>query len=314
MLCIGIDLGGTKLEGVAAHVAQGSAAPVVLARKRIFTERERGYDHIVERVAGLIFDMFDMAKVAGLSAAELASAGIGVGMPGSVSRAGMVKNSNTTCLNGRPFREDLSRRVGRPIAFANDANCFALAEARFGAARKKAVVFGIILGTGVGGGVVFAPPEKPPRAWDGLQGIAGEWGHIPLDPTFGPPCYCGRRGCVETYLSGPAIEADYQRRAGCRLHLDEIARRAAGSDSAAAAVLADAVAAFGRALGTVINILDPDAVVLGGGVSKLDLWYDAGRAEVARWIFGGEFSTPILRHEIGDSAGVLGAALLACSE
>jgi fructokinase len=228
-------------------------------------------------------------------------------MPGSVNRHGVVKNSNTTCLNGRPFREDLSALARRPIAFSNDANCFALAEARYGAGRGGKLVFGVIMGTGVGGGIVLNPAAAP-YTWDGPQGIAGEWGHVVLDPENGPACYCGRRGCVETYLSGPAIEADYARRAGRHLPLAEIAARK--DDEHAQAALGYAVRIFGRALATVINILDPDVVVLGGGVSKLDLWYEQGKKEVARFIFGDEFSTPILRHQIGDSAGVLGAALL----
>src|SRR5262249_44852064 len=142
----------------------------------------------------------------------------------------------------------------------------------------------------------------------GPQGIGGEWGHVTLDPTSGPPCYCGRRGCIETYLSGPAIEADYARRSGSHLPLAEIAARP--DDSAAKESLTFAAKTFGRALGTVINILDPDVIVLGGGVSKLDLWYTSGPMEITRWIFGDEWSTPLLRHQVGDSAGVLGAALL----
>jgi fructokinase len=310
MLRIGIDLGGTKIEGIAVDLDGPGDTPSVLARRRVPTERERGYDHIVNTVAALITDV---AAAAGLLR-DLCNIGIGVGMPGSVNRAGVVKNSNTTCLNGRPFRQDLSQRIGHPIAFSNDANCFALAEARYGAGRGHQLVFGVILGTGVGGGIAWtcagASPAGGPlcRTWDGPSGIAGEWGHVTLDPSAGPPCYCGRRGCIETYLSGPAIEADYARRAGQRLPLAELAGRP--DDPAAVAALQATVAVFGRAVATVINILDPDVVVLGGGVSKLDLWYEAGPRAVAPFIFGDEFSTPILRHQIGDSAGVLGAALL----
>jgi len=313
-LRIGIDLGGTKIEGVVAQLLPSGEAPQILARRRVPTQRERGYDHIVTAVAQLIREV---AAEAGLANEALPP--IGVGMPGSVNRAGVVKNSNTTVLNGRPFREDLMRQVGRPIAFSNDANCFALAEACFGAGRGHELVFGIILGTGVGGGIVLPHGHgrdleagSHPMTWDGPHGLAGEWGHVPLDPVAGPPCYCGRRGCVETYLCGPAIEADYARRSGQHLPLAELAART--DDPAATAALDAATAVFGRAVAMLINILDPDVIVLGGGVSKLDLWYQKGPAEVSRWIFGGlgagELSTPIVRHQIGDSAGVLGAALL----
>jgi predicted NBD/HSP70 family sugar kinase len=316
-LRVGIDLGGTKIEGVVVRLpppaadwnrerrgeSGAHAEPVqVLARLRRPTERTLGYEHIIEAVAEVIFAV---TREAGLRTPPP----IGVGMPGSVNKHGVVKNSNTTCLNGRPFRQDLIAAVGSPIAFSNDANCFTLAEARFGAGRGHRVVFGVIMGTGVGGGLVFScGPGQPGRTWDGPHGIAGEWGHVALDPVGGPPCYCGRRGCIETYLCGPAIEADYRRRSGTSLPLAELAARS--DDPVAAAVLDAALDTFGRALGTVINILDPEVVVLGGGVSKLDLWYSRGPERVARWIFGGEFATPIVRHEIGDSAGVLGAALL----
>jgi fructokinase len=318
-LRIGVDLGGTKIESVLVRLPASTATPgrlpEVLARSRRPTERERGYDHIVDAVAESIWAV---AKQAGLSVEALPP--IGVGMPGAVTRAGVIKNSNTTCLNGRPFRADLIRRIGEPIAFANDANCFALAEATFGAGRGHEVVFGVILGTGVGGGIVLPAPDfvstpgqsRPAlgRSWNGPQGIAGEWGHVTLDPE-GPPCYCGRRGCIETYLCGPALEADYARRSGRHLPLREIASLAgAEGDADAVAMLQQATRSFGRALATVINILDPDVIVLGGGVSLLPCWYDAGRREVSRWVFTDELTTPIVRHQISDSAGVLGAALL----
>ena len=303
-LRIGVDLGGTKIEAVVARL--GAERAEILARVRRPTERDLGYEHIVEATAALVRDT---AAEAGLHALPP----IGVGMPGSVTRARRtVKNANTTSLNGRPFREDLSARVGQPIAFANDANCFALAEARFGAGRGAEVVFGVILGTGVGGGIVLGGRGgRAARVWDGPQGIAGEWGHVTLDPVAGPPCYCGRRGCIETYLSGPAIEAAYVARGGAHRSLRDIAAAAAGpGDPVATATLDAALGSFGRALATVVNILDPSVVVLGGGVSNLPLWYERGPAEVARWVFSDELTTPIVRHELGDSAGVLGAALL----
>lgn len=308
-LRIGVDVGGTKIEAVVVHVAIGGSLPDVLARVRRPTGRELGYEHVLDSVAQCVWDV---AAQAGLSASSLPP--IGVGMPGAVTRAGVIKNSNTTCLNGRPFRADLIRRIGDPIAFANDANCFALAEATYGAGRGHELVFGIILGTGVGGGIVISDPDPrihgaPGRTWNGPQGIAGEWGHVTLDPE-GPPCYCGRGGCVETYLCGPALEADYARRSGQPRPLAEIAQRAQAQDSDAQQTLQQAARIFGRAVATVINILDPDVIVLGGGVSHLDCWYGLGRIEAARWVFSDELTTPIVRHQISDSAGVLGAALL----
>jgi fructokinase len=308
-LRLGVDLGGTKTEAVVLRAAD---EPEILARVRMPTARDEGYEAIVAATAKLIGDV---AAAAGLRTLPP----IGVGMPGSVtmrhadgtrSAAPLVKNSNTTCLNGRPFRADLAGALppGASVVFANDANCFALAEARYGAARGARVTFGVILGTGVGGGIVFRQGEQL-HAWEGLHGIAGEWGHVALDPGARRPCYCGRRGCVETFLSGPALEADYASRSGASLQLAAIAA-AHGVDAHARAVLVEMIAHFGRALATVINVLDPDTIVLGGGVSNLDVLYREGPASVARWVFNDELLTPIVKNALGDSAGVLGAALL----
>jgi fructokinase len=313
-LRLGVDLGGTKTEAVVIRARDTDAgAPEILARMRVPTVRDEGYDHVVATTAKLIDDV---KRAAGLDVLPP----VGVGMPGSVtyrradgsrSEVPLVKNSNTTCLNGRPFRADLAAAVrgDRAIAFANDANCFALAEARYGAARGARVAFGIILGTGVGGGVVLRSGEGNAVAWDGLHGIAGEWGHVVLDPTAALPCYCGRRGCIERYLSGPAIEAAYQARSGEKRDLAAIGQRR-DTDPHARATLDAVVDTFGRAVATLIDILDPDAIVLGGGVSNLPLFYDEGRAAVARWVFNDELRTPIVKNELGDSAGVIGAALL----
>jgi fructokinase len=307
-LRLGVDLGGTKLEAVV--VRMGRDQPDVLSRARIPTDRGEGYQHIVEVTSKLIADV---AARAGLTTLPP----IGVGMPGSVttrypngmpSPVALIKNSNTTCLNGRPFRSDLEAAVGRPIAFANDANCFALAEAAYGAARDARVAFGVILGTGVGGGVVFREAGQA-RVWDGVQGIAGEWGHVVLDPSGGPPCYCGRRGCVEQYLSGPAIERAYEARTGTRRLVPEIAARVP-EDSDARASFDQFIDAYGRAIASVIDILDPDTIVLGGGLSNLGVLYEQGPAAVARWIFNDEVRTRIVKNLLGDSAGVIGAALL----
>ncbi|MGZ3419891.1 MAG: ROK family protein [Polyangiales bacterium] len=285
-LRIGVDLGGTKTEAVVVRL-RGAETPEILARRRVPTDRDEGYEHVLATVAELVADVARDACLGTLPP-------IGCGMPGGITSRGTIKNSNTTCLNGRTFRQDLVARVGQPIVFANDANCFALAEATFGAARGAEVAFGVIMGTGVGGGVVMRG-----RAWDGAQGIAGEWGHVVLEPIDGPPCYCGKRGCVETFLSGPAIERAYAAKTGEQRSLVEIG------------TLDDATLdRFGRALATVIDILDPDVVVLGGGVSNLSILYEKGVEAVARWVFNDELRTRIVKHEIGDSAGVFGAALL----
>jgi fructokinase len=299
-LRIGVDLGGTKIEAVLLRIdARGELD--VLERERVATEQTEGYEAIVERTVLLIERILQRTNVGPNEVS------IGVGMPGSVVRlTGVVKNSNTVCLNGRPFRDDLSRRLGRVISFDNDANCFALAEARFGAARAfgEGVVFGVILGTGVGGGVVCNG-----RVWSGTHGIAGEWGHHAVYPDRGELCYCGKRGCLEMFISGPAVEADYASQTGQRLALADIAQRRA-RDPHAGAAIDRFLDAFGRGLANVVDILDPSAIVLGGGVSNLDLLYTEGRERVARYLFNDEFLTPLLKHSLGDSAGVLGAALL----
>jgi fructokinase len=330
---LGVDLGGTKIEVAVFRTSGASDAPEDMARLRVPTDRDRGYEHIVRTVAGAIAEG---VRLAGLTTRPT----IGVGMPGSATRAGLVKNSNTICLNGRPFFSDLRAAVGDPdIRFANDANCFTLAEARFGAARNARVVFGVILGTGVGGGVVFRSATGALEAWEGADGIAGEWGHVTLDPDNGPACYCGRRGCIEQYLSGPAIERAHVARGGDDVRVAEVARRArlpGGGDAIAKATLDRTIEIFGRSLATVINVLDPDVVVLGGGVSNLDALYDEGVAAVERWVFNPkvdrqtadhqtadrataedqtglaetDLRTRIVRHALGDSAGVCGAALL----
>ncbi|MDC3954155.1 ROK family protein [Polyangium jinanense] len=299
-IAIGVDLGGTKIEAVVLREAE-KAAPAVDLRRRIPTPRERGYEGILEAVATLVRDV---AAEAGLDAKTIP---LGVGMPGGVTGAGLVKNSNTTCLNGGPFRPDLERLLDRSIAFDNDANCFALAEARLGAAAAYVggVVFGVILGTGVGGGLVIRG-----QVWPGEHGIAGEWGHHAVFPDRGPVCYCGHRGCLELFASGPAVEADYARRAGRSLSASEIAARRA-EDIHAAAAIEGLLEAFARGLANVIDIVDPTAIVLGGGLSNLNLLYDEGRDRVAAIVFNDELRTPILKNKLGDSAGVIGAALLA---
>jgi fructokinase len=288
---IGVDLGGTKIEGV---VLDRAGQPVV--RRRVPTEQERGYEHIVETAASLVESL---RAVAGDCTA------IGVGTPGAVSsHTGLMKNCNTLCLNGRDLPGDLSRRLGRPVRVENDANCFALAEALSGAGRGARVVFGVIMGTGVGGGLVVDG-----ALWSGPQHIAGEWGHHSIDPA-GPRCYCGQRGCVESLVAGPAVAARYRQRSGVSVSMDAVVDRARAGETAACAVFDEFLDHFGRALANVISILDPEVVVLGGGLSNVDELYTAGRDAVARYVFNDELRTPIRRNLHGDSAGVLGAALL----
>jgi fructokinase len=288
---IGIDLGGTKVEGV---VLGPDRAP--RERLRVATERERGYEHVVGRVVEVVDALRSSAP---------GCDHVGIGTPGSLSRRdGRLKNSNTTCLNGRPLAEDLTARLRLPVRLENDANCFTLAEALRGSGRGHRFVFGVILGTGVGGGLVHEG-----RLWSGPQHIAGEWGHHAVDPA-GPACYCGQRGCVETLLSGPALEVAYRAASGTAEAAPAIVARAASGEAAAAAILERWLDRFGRALANVIDILDPDVVVLGGGLSNVEALYDRGRAAVARYVFNDELATPIVRHTLGDSAGVIGAALL----
>lgn len=289
----GVDLGGTKTEGV---VLPHGASTEPLCRRRIPTERDGGYEHVRGRIRGLIDDM---AAVVG----ERPRA-IGFGTPGVLDpETHNLKNSNSTYLIGKPLQADLEADLQTRVELANDANCFALAEARLGSGQGAATVFGIIMGTGVGGGVVVDG-----RALHGCQGIAGEWGHNCLDPA-GPECYCGRRGCVETFLAGPHIEAYYASRSGIERGVAEIAGRC-GSDPDADATIERLLGYFGRALASVINILDPHAVVLGGGVSNLDILYSRGVEAIVPHVFNDRLLTPVVRHSLGDSAGVFGAAML----
>ena len=288
--CIGVDLGGTKIEGV---VLDASGEPLI--RRRVPTEQQRGYEHILDAAARLVDELRATAPECGV---------IGVGTPGAVSsKTGRLKNSNTACLNGRDLAGDLERRIGLPVRIENDANCFALAEATRGAGQGARVVFGIIMGTGCGGGLVVDG-----RLWSGPQHIAGEWGHHSIDP-HGPACYCGQRGCVEAYLAGPAVERAYAARGG-QGDMAVLIARARSGDEAAGAVLREFLDHFGRAVANLIAILDPDAIVLGGGLSNIDALYVEGRDAVARHVFNDELRTPIVRNRLGDSAGVIGAAIL----
>jgi fructokinase len=291
----GIDLGGTKIEGAAVD---GSGA--VLVRRRIATPKG-DYRATIEAIVALVDEIELM----------IGETSIGVGMPGAISpTTGLVKNANSVWLIGRPLRQDLERRLGRPVRLANDANCFALSEAIDGAAAAMETVFGVILGTGVGGGVAIGR-----RILVGANAIAGEWGHNPLpwpkpDEVPGPPCYCGRSGCIETFLSGPALAADHYRHTDLHLSASEIADFAARGDAECGATLTRHMDRLARGLAAVINVIDPDAIVLGGGVSGIPALYDRVPQLWTPYVFSDRVVTRLLPPLHGDSSGVRGAAWL----
>jgi fructokinase len=295
----GIDLGGTKIEGV---ILKTEDQPDVLFRNRVATEADQGYGHILEQVKKIV-DMM------------IASAGhkperIGFSTPGVLDpKLGTMKNCNTVAMNGQRMKDDLEKVLDLQVELANDADCFALAEARFGVVKerfpKARIVFGVILGTGVGGGIVVDG-----RAIVGLQGIAGEWGHNFLDESGGA-CYCGKTGCVENVISGPALEKYYFKETGNRKPLKDIVALAESKvDPTAQRTMLRLIEFYGKALSVVINILDPDVIVIGGGVGNIDLLYDRGLDAVRKYVFNNRLDTPIVKPSLGDSAGVFGAAFL----
>ncbi|MBI2892643.1 MAG: ROK family protein [Deltaproteobacteria bacterium] len=290
---IGVDLGGTKIEVIALGESDRVLEPPV----RVPTPRD-DYALTVRAIVGL---------VEALESRLGASGTVGMGIPGAISRrSGLVKNANSVWLNGKPLDRDLEVALGRPVRIANDANCFALSEATDGAARGADVVFGVILGTGVGGGLVVRGREI-----EGASSIAGEWGHNPLpwpadEERPGPPCYCGKHGCIETFLSGPALARDHG--GGKTAH--EVAALASASDPAATAALDRYVDRLARALATVIDVVDPDVVVLGGGMSNVDALIREVPSRWGRWVFSDAVDTRLVRAEHGDSSGVRGAARL----
>lgn len=292
----GIDLGGTKIEGAILDPAHVDRA---VHRLRVPTESHKGYEHILSQIGNLIGQL---ESVSGQKRPEK----LGFGTPGATEpSSGVIKNSNTLCLNGRPLRDDLSARLGVEARLANDANCFALAEATLGAAFGSKVVMGLILGTGVGGGVVVDG-----RVLEGLHGIAGEWGHNTLAGETAP-CYCGKKGCVEQVFAGPSLERFYREQGGENIRLPEIVQRAAKGEERAVATLERLREKFAEAIAVPINILDPEAIVIGGGVGNLDLLYgEETRAAVTKYVFNSEVCTRFLKPVLGDSAGVFGAAML----
>ncbi|QOI98066.1 MAG: ROK family protein [Flammeovirgaceae bacterium] len=295
----GIDLGGTKIEGV---ILESADNPVVVYRNRLPTEAEKGYDHVINQIDALVNDM---KRHAGFAPAR-----IGIGTPGTIDPATrLLKNSNSVKLNDKPLKDDLENRLQLSVLMANDANCFALAETKMGVVHEvlpqAEVVFGVIIGTGVGGGIVVNG-----KVLNGLHGIAGEWGHNFLDESGGP-CYCGKSGCVEKILAGPSLESFYQNLTGLKKTLKEIyILSQTGTDEAAVQTMQRLTHFFGLGLSVVLNILDPDVVVIGGGVGNIDAIYTAGVDSLRRHLFNNRLETPVLKPKLGDSAGVFGAAFL----
>ena len=294
----GIDLGGSKIECV---VLESALNPVVIERRRIDTEGDQGYEHVLQRIQNLVNKMeWDT----GLVPDE-----IGFGTPGSIDPdTGLLRGSNSQHLIGKPIKQDLEEMLDLPVVVQNDANCFALAESRIGVLKSidkpKSVVFGVILGTGVGGGLVVDG-----RLFRGRNLIAGEWGHNFMDASGGS-CYCGKIGCVETIISGPSLEDYYWQQSGTSLPLSEIVAEAKKDNQHAISTVDRLVHFFGIGMSTIINTIDPDVIVVGGGVGNIDLLYSRGVEETKKHVFTPNLKTHIVKPQLGDSAGVFGAALL----
>jgi fructokinase len=295
-LRLGIDLGGTKIEGIVLD-----ADGVERCRERIQTP-QGDYEATLDAVAGLVTRLESEVD-------QVCS--VGIAMPGSVSRAtGLLKNSNSVCLNGQALHRDLEARIGRPLRFANDADCFALSEAIDGAGRDAAVVFGVIVGTGTGGGVVINR-----HLLAGPNGIAGEWGHNPLpwpqaEELPGPACYCGQHGCIETWLSGPGLARDHQQVNGGSMDARTIIQLAELGDAKACATMNRYADRMARALASVVNVIDPDVIVLGGGISNCKRLYKAVTTRWDAYVFSDRVDTRLVRAQYGDASGVRGAAWL----
>ena len=286
---IGIDLGGTKIEGILVDETFET-----IERKRIPTNQNDGYDSILQSIKNLILELTHESD-------EKFS--IGICTPGALSlNSGLIKNSNTQCLIGKDLRNDLQNILHHDVSIENDANCFALAEARLGAGKNLNLVFGVIMGTGVGGGIIIDG-----KIHHGRTNIAGEWGHHCLHDE-GNSCYCGNRGCVETYISGPALEKNWSQLSSLNQSLPEIIQNTDNPNFVnwKKTFLNN----FGLSLANVIDILDPDMIILGGGVSNIDFLYDEGKNLVYEKVFSDTIDTPIVKNNLGDSAGVFGACLL----
>ena len=286
---IGIDLGGTKTEGILLDDNFET-----IERKRVKTNQEKGYSSILELIKNLVDDLRQETNQ---------KTSIGICTPGALSRkSGLIKNSNTQCLIGKDLKTDLENIFKQNISIENDANCFALAESKLGAAQDFDTVFGVIMGTGVGGGLIIND-----QIHNGRTNIAGEWGHHCIRPE-GNSCYCGNRGCVETYLSGPALEKRWEHLSNKRQSLSEIIHN--NEDNSLQKWKTEFLENFGLALGNVIDILDPDVIVLGGGLSNIPFLYEEGKNLVYQKVFSDQIDTPILKNKLGDSAGVFGACMI----
>ena len=286
---IGIDLGGTKIEGILTDENYKS-----ITRKRIPTNQEEGYNSILESIKNLVLELVQESND---------KVSIGVCTPGALSlSSGLIKNSNTQCLIGKDLQNDLKNILHYNISIENDANCFALAEAKLGAGKNSNLVFGVIMGTGVGGGIIIDG-----KIHHGRTNVAGEWGHHCLHPE-GNICYCGNKGCVETYISGPALEKNWSNLINQKQPLPEIIKSTDNPNFSnwKKSFLDD----FGLSLANVIDILDPDVIVLGGGVSNIDFLYNEGKNSIYEKVFSDIGDTPITKNELGDSAGVFGACML----
>jgi len=295
----GIDLGGTKIECAVLNTASDMK---VITRWRVPTEAFNGYERILSQIKKLVDTVIG-------EVGERPSS-IGFATPGVLEPESQVmKNCNTTCMNGKPMQHDIETILGIPVKLANDANCFALAETLMGAGKKNPkaeVVFGVIMGTGVGGGLIVNN-----KIISGHHGIGGEWGHNILEEN-GEQCYCGKKGCVEAVISGPALEKWYVVKSGQKLKLQQIQENyLTGNDANATATIERLLEYYGRALSTLINVIDPDLIVIGGGVGNIDLLYNEGYERIKKYVFNnGKLTTPICKPVLGDSAGVFGAALL----
>ena len=286
---IGIDLGGTKTEGILLDEKFE-----IVERKRLPTNQQEGYSSIINLIKNLVDDLKQKTDD---------SISIGVCTPGALSKqSGVIKNSNTQCLIGKDIKNDLENVLKQKVSIENDANCFTLAESKLGSAKNFEMVFGVIMGTGVGGGIVIKE-----QIHNGRTNIAGEWGHHCIKPE-GNSCYCGKRGCVETYLSGPALEKRWNDLSGKRQTISEILQNS--DESMFTTWKNELLENFALALGNVIDILDPDAIVLGGGLSNIPFLYDEGQSYVHQQVFTDQIDTPILKNKLGDSAGVFGACMI----